>query len=156
MTESGRTDPWQAETEVGIRWLFSSVGREARMNNKNLEKRCSVCGQSSGVLLELGKRSYIHPHGQEGCIVAAHEEIERLNAILDLERLAKIEHDQWIHWSQAVFERLVKDFKTMSPAEALQKLRERWEPNWVPYSELTEEVKGFDRIWARKVRGGSG
>jgi hypothetical protein len=56
-----------------------------------------------------------------------------------LERLAELEHEQWVAWSQAV------------AGEVAPERRRRWEAYWVPYAELPEEVKEQDRAWARKV-----
>ena len=56
-----------------------------------------------------------------------------------LERLAELEHEQWVAWSRAV------------AAEVDPERRRRWEACWVPYAELPEEVKEQDRVWARKV-----
>lgn len=56
-----------------------------------------------------------------------------------LERLAELEHEQWVAWSQSV------------AAEVAPERRQRWARYWVPYRELPEDVKEQDRIWARKV-----
>ena len=55
------------------------------------------------------------------------------------EALAEIEHQQWMHWSQAV------------AADVPQTLRDKWQSSWVDYAALTDEVKEADRVWARKV-----
>lgn len=57
------------------------------------------------------------------------------------EELAKLEHQQWMHWSQYVAENhdIPKD------------LRAKWEENWKPYEELTEKEKDKDRKWADKA-----
>ncbi len=56
-----------------------------------------------------------------------------------LERLAELEHEQWVAWSRAVAD------------EVSEERRRRWQECWVPYAELSEEVKELDRAWARKV-----
>jgi len=56
-----------------------------------------------------------------------------------IEALAEIQHQQWAHWSQAV------------ASEASAATQSKWQRSWVPYSELTEELKESDRVWARKV-----
>ncbi len=56
-----------------------------------------------------------------------------------IEKLAELEHDQWVEWSKSVAK------------EVSESRLSRWEHYWVPYSELSEAVKEQDRIWARKV-----
>jgi hypothetical protein len=56
-----------------------------------------------------------------------------------IEKLAELEHEQWMYWSQAVA-------SEVSPA-----CRQRWQACWIPYADLPEEVKEQDRLWARKV-----
>jgi len=58
-----------------------------------------------------------------------------------VEQLADLEHRQWIHWSKYVAEN----------HDIPDKLEEKWEKSWKPYSELSEEMKEKDRKWARKV-----
>ena len=58
-----------------------------------------------------------------------------------LERLAALEHEQWVSWATALLE-----------SEQLSKERKiRWKKLFVPYHQLDEAVKEFDRVWARKV-----
>ena len=68
-------------------------------------------------------------------------ERQHLLGLLDLERLAALEHEQWVSWSMAV------------GGEVSPKRWGRWSALWVPYAELTEGDKEDDRVWARKVRG---
>lgn len=56
-----------------------------------------------------------------------------------LERLARLEHQQWMAWSQSVAPEVSPD------------RRERWRKYWVPYEDLPEDIKELDRVWARKV-----
>jgi len=56
-----------------------------------------------------------------------------------LEALADLEHQQWMQWSQ-----------TVAP-EVTQERQQRWRNAWIPYGELSEEVKEQDRVWARKI-----
>ena len=63
------------------------------------------------------------------------------NKPLDLEELAKIEHEQWVEWS-----------KELAMNESLSKDRvKRWRQFWIPYEKLPERAKEDDRKWARKV-----
>lgn len=57
------------------------------------------------------------------------------------ERLAELEHEQWIEWSRSVAER-----EPLS-AERIA----RWEKYWVPYAMLDEEVKDQDRRYADRI-----
>lgn len=54
-----------------------------------------------------------------------------------VERVAAIEHDQWMHWS--------KDVAETWPTPA------HWPALWLPYADLPEEAKEKDREWARIV-----
>ena len=56
-----------------------------------------------------------------------------------VEALAEIEHEQWMHWSQAV------------ALKVPDGLSDNWRSSWVDYAELTEDLKEADRVWARKV-----
>lgn len=59
-----------------------------------------------------------------------------------LEKISAIEHDQWIAWAKTISE---------TEPNISQERKDRWAQYFVPYEELTEEVKEFDREWARKV-----
>jgi hypothetical protein len=56
-----------------------------------------------------------------------------------LEKLAEIEHEQWMAWSKSVAPEVSKGRK------------DRWRKLWVPYSKLSDEMKEEDRKYARKV-----
>ena len=56
-----------------------------------------------------------------------------------VEDLARIEHAQWIHWSQTV------------AADIANATRMKWQRSWVDYAELRDDLKETDRFWARKV-----
>lgn len=58
-----------------------------------------------------------------------------------IERLAAIEHEQWIKWSQDI-----------ASKESLSEARlKRWKSLWIPYSELSDEMKEHDRKWAKEA-----
>jgi len=59
-----------------------------------------------------------------------------------LERLAELEHQQWWKWAENLM-----NTETHISNERIA----RWKDSMVPYSQLTEENKEHDRIWARKV-----
>lgn len=61
-----------------------------------------------------------------------------------LERLAELEHNQWMSWTKEVIE-------LNRNSEITNILHEQWSPSWIPYSELTEGQKELDRVHARKV-----
>jgi hypothetical protein len=56
-----------------------------------------------------------------------------------LEKLAELEHEQWVFWSRGV------------AGEVSEERRQRWQRWWVPYAQLPEEIKEDDLVWARKV-----
>lgn len=58
-----------------------------------------------------------------------------------LEELSELEHEQWIKWSKEVC-------KTENISESR---KSRWEKYWIPYNELTDDIKEFDREYARKI-----
>ena len=58
-----------------------------------------------------------------------------------LEKLASLEHDQWVEWTKDLAEK-----ETIS-----QDRKNRWKKLWIPYEELSEEKKEEDRKYARKV-----
>ena len=58
-----------------------------------------------------------------------------------LERVAALEHEQWMAWSKNVAET-----ETISGDRL-----ERWTRLWIPYEELSEEMRERDRVWARKA-----
>lgn len=57
------------------------------------------------------------------------------------EKLAELEHEQWMHWSKAL-----ADEVRISP----QRLH-RWAGYWRPYDDLPELAKAADRKWADKI-----
>lgn len=71
-----------------------------------------------------------------------------------LEELSGLEHTQWIQWSRTVFERLqgyANEGKDIN--EAINLLKQRWQPNWIDYDKLDWDTKEFDREWSRQVLG---
>lgn len=56
-----------------------------------------------------------------------------------LERLAELEHVQWRYWAMAV------------EGEVSAARRERWRGCYVPYAQLSEELKEMDRVWAMRA-----
>ena len=60
------------------------------------------------------------------------------------ERLAALEHEQWMNWSQIVVGAEKDDHISLH-------LHRKWSPNWVDYDKLPEVVKDYDRYWAKRV-----
>ena len=85
------------------------------------------------------------------------------------EELAELEHKQWESWTRYIIEHLFDAYeqgKGNSNDEIAQMkglgwliekelvpMMKKWQKNWKPYSELSEEEKDKDRIWADKVLG---
>lgn len=57
------------------------------------------------------------------------------------ERLARLEHEQWVAWSGDI-----ATSEQITPARL-----NRWTALWRPYAELTETEKDQDREWADRV-----
>lgn len=77
---------------------------------------------------------------------------EKESPNLFLEKLAELEHEQWMQWSKTIYERLTEAFRNGKSLDSvIVDSITRWKPNWIPYSELDESTKDFDREWARKV-----
>lgn len=74
-----------------------------------------------------------------------------------IEALADLEHEQWIYWSHIVADELqtalsLLEFGTKREvAVHLQTILDRWKKSWTPYDELEEDIKEYDREWARKA-----
>jgi hypothetical protein len=64
-----------------------------------------------------------------------------------IEELAKLEHEQWESWTKYIANQVLTQGEDFSINEQMLK----WQKNWKPYEELTEEEKEKDRKWARKV-----
>jgi len=58
-----------------------------------------------------------------------------------VERLAALEHEQWMQWARTF----------MESEELLPERAERWQRCMLPYDELPECLKEEDRKWARKM-----
>lgn len=59
-----------------------------------------------------------------------------------IENLARLEHEQWISWASHL-----KESENLSEDRV-----KRWEEEWfVPYDQLSEEMKEHDRRWARQI-----
>jgi gas vesicle protein len=71
-----------------------------------------------------------------------------------LEELAELEHEQWMKWAKNLLptlKKIVNDFDKDTKND-IEKRIKRWkEECFKDYKDLTEEMKEFDREWARKV-----
>lgn len=73
-------------------------------------------------------------------VILAPEEPLRTGPLL--EYVAHLEHEQWMTWAKTLME--------SEPGLSTSRFQ-RWQTLMVPYQELPEEMKEFDREWARKV-----
>lgn len=58
-----------------------------------------------------------------------------------LEKLSDLEHQQWANWAQSILKS-----ETIS-----EERKARWSVMFVDYKDLPEEIKEYDREYARKV-----
>jgi len=63
-----------------------------------------------------------------------------LNTVIR-ERLAELEHEQWMYWAKNIL-------KTEKISEERKR---RWKQYFCDYKDLPEDIKDQDRIWADKV-----
>jgi len=96
---------------------------------------------------ELEESADFKEEFREWVIETIHQTLQRFIRETNIElgeELAELEHKQWESWTKYLYEnhkdRLIDNLVT-----------EKWDKNWKPYSELTEEDKDKDRIWADKV-----
>lgn len=63
------------------------------------------------------------------------------------EQMGEIEHDQWLRWAGTV----IKDLWEISSGHHVDcncpscKRIRRWKPNMIPYADLPDEIKEYDR-----------
>lgn len=70
-----------------------------------------------------------------------------------LEKLAEIEHEQWMSWAKSILpelENLTKNHISICACPTCNRIK-RWKSFFVSYNELPEKVKEEDRKWARMV-----
>jgi hypothetical protein len=74
---------------------------------------------------------------------------ESQNSFIELvEKLARLEHDQWIHYSKDVAARI----KNADSVDSIvNDTVNKWSPKWIDYSFLSDTDKDKDRVWAYKV-----
>lgn len=70
-----------------------------------------------------------------------------------IEKLAELEHEQWVHWMK--YQEKKVGYVTDMSMDEWYRRQETWK-RWkklmeTPYAELTEEQKKSDREWAKKV-----
>jgi hypothetical protein len=65
-----------------------------------------------------------------------------------VEKLAELEHDQWIHYSKDVADRIKN---ACSLEQLLKETIQKWQDKWIDYCLLSEEDKNKDKVWAIKV-----
>jgi hypothetical protein len=76
-----------------------------------------------------------------------------------IEKLADLEHRQWIHWSKEVSQLIEEIINALTNPNLLIGEKERlwnkgmkklvnWRKYWVPYEKLEEDVRDLDRRWA--------
>jgi len=70
-----------------------------------------------------------------------------------LEELSALEHEQWKHWSKSIIGQFLDDANgnAFIIRNRVIMKHQIWLPMWKPYDELSEKLKGYDRVWGRKV-----
>ena len=69
-----------------------------------------------------------------------------------IEKLAELEHEHWEKWSKSIIGFCMDNsLSAYVWGKQIQKKHESWLLMWVPYDDLSEELKEYDREWARKA-----
>ena len=103
--------------------------------------------------IEFLKKEILEKHedwkheGQQAANARAEIEALKAHPVKELtdeeiiESLAELEHEQWMKWADTIMQ-----------TEKISDARfARWASCMIPYADLTEEMKEFDREWARKA-----
>ncbi len=122
------------------------------MNDKQRPlEHCHFCGDATGRAGIADDSIYLGTIGPfcENCYgetgyYALEQRVEMVEEVLDVERLAAIEHTQWMAWARIVMD----EEPGLSPER-----RERWQSMMIPFENLPDEIKEYDREWARIVIG---
>ena len=80
-------------------------------------------------------KEYYRPEIKEQLIETGGEANDDL-----LERISALIHEEWMSWAKDVMDR----------KDELPERFEKWEKEMVPYEELSEDAKEYDREWGRK------
>ena len=73
------------------------------------------------------------------------------------EKLALLEHKQWVSWSRALADELatikvaIKHGDLTGAMKLIDRRLNRWTDYWIPYDALPASVQDKDRVWADKV-----
>jgi hypothetical protein len=122
---------WQADWE----WCRKPIWEIVYWNDASLAKARNVL-----VYWLQRVRKLEAENARLKAVAEAVQELREKQDVL-LERLAELEHEQWVAWA-----------RTLMETEQLSKQRkQRWQQYMVPYAELSEDVKEHDRVWARKA-----
>jgi hypothetical protein len=146
-----RSHPYQSEIDTQCKRVSEKLIFD---RCDNCCDKCIFCDNAGGCLVE-SYRSRFHSYQSERntcpqnkiwqhCPAA--EQIrkqERDRVLVDsIERLSAIEHEQWIEWS--------KNITSTEPNLSFDRV-ERWSKLWIPYEQLSEDMKEHDRKWANKI-----
>ena len=142
-TFGNRFEPGLAAGPAPCLLFGESAAAPAKADLLPAEYRCDRATCSNRFPLRPTHGRYVRRHATILAAWVANSLIlnDSLTDLALIEKLAELEHEQWCQWSKNLVEK-----------EKLSKERiDRWAKLWVPYSELSEEMKESDRIWARKA-----
>lgn len=60
-----------------------------------------------------------------------------------LDKISNIIHEAWMEWTKSISD--IESFEHL----ILEVIR--WEELWIPYNELSEDIKEKDRKWAKEI-----
>ena len=108
-------------------------------------------GTKKEYTLNLNSLTWIFGAGWAQGQIDTHQRcIETLSEKAFTERLAGIEHEQWVYWTSGLLNYMEKDGRLSPVVHDI--FKRKWQDNWILYSDLDEETKEHDRKWAKFVQ----
>lgn len=110
-----------------VAWMYQKIEAD-QYGMVSLHYSSTRWGENESVHLYTETPLYTHPAKE-----LTNEEI--------IEELSELEHRQWMMWATNI----------VSTEEISKARKDRWFTCMVAYSELSEEMKEHDRVWARQA-----
>ena len=131
---------WEFEGEVDISTgPFSLILWNAEKSDYEVVGIRALCQREK---LE-GKKVKITVETLDGEVDKMDEDVEAFEKMDVVDRISTVIHEEWMEWSKSI-----SDIESYN--QLILKVN-RWEELWIPYGQLSEELKEKDREYARKI-----